>query len=136
MKEHVRIFIRRCPCCQKMNKLKVPIHTQPFTIASYFPFDKVAVDTIGPLPLDVNGNKFIIVFIDCFSRYVSLYPVQDTTGLNYAKALIKYLGHHPCPSQLVTDNGTQFKNELTEALNTLLGLNHKFTFPYSKKRTD
>ena len=133
MKEHVRIFIRRCPCCQKMNKLKVPIHTQPFTIASYFPFDKVAVDTIGPLPPDVNGNKFIIVFIDCFSRYVSLYPVQDTTGLNYAKALIKYLGHHPCPSQLVTDNGTQFKNELTEALNTLLGLNHKFTFPYSKE---
>ena len=43
------------------------------------------------------------------------------------------MGHHPCPSQLVTDNGTQFKNELTEALNTLLGLNHKFTFPYSKE---
>ena len=133
MKEHVKVFIRRCPCCQKMNKLKVPIHTQPFTTASYFPFDKVAVDTIGPLPPDANGNKFIIVFIDCFSRYVSLYPVPDTTGLNYAKALIKYLGHHPCPSQLVTDNGTQFKNELTEALNTLLGINHKFTFPYSKE---
>ena len=73
-----------------MNKLKVPIHTQPFTIASYFPFDKVAVDIVGPSPTDVNGNKFIIVFIDCCSRYVTLYPVQDTTGLNYTKVLIKY----------------------------------------------
>jgi len=133
MREHVRHFIRHCPCCQKMNRLKVPIHTQPFTTAAYFPFDKVAIDTIGPLPEDENGNKHIIVFIDCFSRYLSLYPVPDTTGLNYAKALIKYLGHHPCPSQIVTDNGTQFKNELISALDALLGVNHKFTFAYSKE---
>ena len=33
----------------------------------------------------------------------------------------------------MTDNETQFKNELTEALNTLLGLNHKFTFRNSKE---
>ena len=25
MREHVRHFIRHCPCCQKMNRLKVPI---------------------------------------------------------------------------------------------------------------
>ena len=111
----------------------MPIHTQPFTTASYFPFDKVAVDTIGPLPPDEHDNKYNIVFIDCFSRYVCLYPVPDTKGVGFAKALIKYCGHHPIPSTLVTDNGTQFKNELSEAFTTLLGTNHKFTFAYSRK---
>jgi hypothetical protein len=103
MREHVRHFIRHCPFCQKMIRLKVPIHTQQFISAAYFPFDKVAIDTIGPLPADESGNKHIV---DCFSRYISLYPVPDTTGLNYAKALIKYLGQHPCLSQVVTDNCT------------------------------
>ena len=42
-----------------MSKLKMPIHTQPFTTASYFPFDKVAVDTIGPLPPDEHENKYL-----------------------------------------------------------------------------
>jgi hypothetical protein len=133
MRDHVRVFLRKCSCCQKMSKLKLPIHTQPFTTASYFPFDKVAVDTIGPLPPDEHGNKYLIVFIDCFSRYVCLYPVPDVTGINFAKSLIKYCGHHPIPSTLVSDNGTQFKNDLIEGLTTLLGTNHKFTFAYSKE---
>ena len=133
MREHVRRFIRKRPCCQKMSRLKVPIHTQPFTTASYFQFDKIFVDTIGPLPADEHGYKYLIVLIDCFSRYLSLYPVPNTTGLHYAKALIKYLGHHLGPSVITTDNGTQFKNELITALTTLLGTDHKFTFAYSKE---
>ena len=37
MREHVKRFIRQCPCCQKMSYLKVPIHTIPFTTAVYEP---------------------------------------------------------------------------------------------------
>ena len=28
MREHVKRFIKHCPCCQKMSYLKTPIHTQ------------------------------------------------------------------------------------------------------------
>ena len=62
--------------------------------------------------------------------------MPDTTGLNYAKALIKYLDYYPYRSQMVTDDGTQLKNELTSALDTLLGINHEFTFAYSKEEND
>ena len=75
-----------------MSKLKLPIHTQPFTTTSYFPFNKVTVDTIGPLPPDEHGIKYLIVFIDCLSRYVCLYPLPGVTGINFAKSLIKYCG--------------------------------------------
>jgi len=58
MKEHVKRFIKRhCPCCQKMSELKIPIHTHPFTTASYNIMERVNVDTIGPLPEDEYGNK-------------------------------------------------------------------------------
>ena len=74
----VRKFILQCPYCQKMNHLKTPIHTHPFTTASYSMMDVIAIDTIGPLPPDKYGNKFIINAIDCFSRFVELYPIPDT----------------------------------------------------------
>ena len=81
------------------------IRREPFTTASYFPFDKAAVDTIRLLPPDEHENKYLIVFVDCFSRYVYLYLVPDVTGLNFAKPFIKYCGHHPIPSTFVSNNG-------------------------------
>ena len=30
MRDHVRRFIDNCPCCQKMNQIRIPIHTHPF----------------------------------------------------------------------------------------------------------
>ena len=68
MREHVRRFIRQCPCCQKMSQLKTPIHTLNFTSAAYEPMERVNVDSIGPLPEDENGYKYIIVMIDSFTR--------------------------------------------------------------------
>jgi transposase InsO family protein len=53
--------------------------------------------------------------------------------MSFAKAFIKYLKDRPNPSQIVTDNGPQFKNELTSALTDLLGSEHVFTFAYSKQ---
>ena len=104
-----------------MNKLRVPNHTQPFTTATYSHFERVAIDTIGPLPPDEEGNTYLIVFIDCFSRLVSIFLAKDATGMSLEKVFIKYLKDRPNPFQIVTDNGAQFKNVLTSALTDLLG---------------
>jgi len=88
MREHVRHFIKACPCCQKMSMLKIPIHTHPFVVGTYTPMKRVAVDTIGPLPTDDMGCSYIIVMIDCFSRYTKLVPAKDATALSAAKALL------------------------------------------------
>jgi hypothetical protein len=41
MREHIKKFIKQCPCCQKMSVLKIPIHTHPFTTASYEPMERL-----------------------------------------------------------------------------------------------
>ena len=74
-------FIRQCPCCQVMSRLQVQIKTHPFTCASYNPFEVLHLDHIGPLKVDAAGNKFILVIIDAFSRWVELYPTKTTTAL-------------------------------------------------------
>ena len=36
MRHDVRSFVRKCPCCQKMDRLKVPIRTHTFTTAAHY----------------------------------------------------------------------------------------------------
>ena len=53
-------FIRQCPCCQVMSRLKILIKTHPFTCASYNPFESLHIDHIEPLPSDDKGNTVVI----------------------------------------------------------------------------
>ena len=64
-----------------MSVLKVPIHTHPFTTATYEPMERLNVGIIGPFDKDEFGNAYIIVIIDCFTRFVELYAVPDTMQL-------------------------------------------------------
>ena len=49
MKADIVTFIKKCPLCQKMSYLRIPIHTIPFTTASYGLMKKLSMDCIGPL---------------------------------------------------------------------------------------
>ena len=133
MREHARRFIKLCPCCEKMSYLKIPIQTHPFTTASYDVMERVNVDTIGPLPPDEWGNTYIIVFIDCFSRFLQLYAVKDTTAKLAAHSLLQFAGRYGCPSQLLSDNGKQFVNDIIEEFNTLVDTEHVRILAYSKQ---
>ena len=48
-------FIRQCPCCQVMNRLRIPLRRHPFTCASYNTFEVLHLDHIGPLKADDKG---------------------------------------------------------------------------------
>ena len=133
MREHVKQFIRQCPFCQKMNYLKVPIHTHPFTTASYSVMERLGIDTIGPLPESENGMKYILVIIDAFTRWVELYALRDTTAEEERDVLIQHYGRFGCPSQVITDNGSQFLNRVLEEVTKLVGYEHVTTLAYSKE---
>ena len=61
LRQHVKIFIKKCPCCQMMSQIKPAIHTHPFTTSTYNPMESLNIDTIGPLPPDEDGNTAIFV---------------------------------------------------------------------------
>ena len=133
LRGYVKKYVRECPCCQKMRQIRAPILTQRFTTATYDVIERIAIDAIGPLPEDEDGNMYILVIIDCFSRFVQLYPVKNTTAAVAVKALIRFVGTFGCPAQVLTDNGTQFVNELVKGCVRILGTEHVRTMPYSKE---
>jgi len=133
IRRFVRKFIQTCPCCQKMSQIKIPIHTIPFTTASTFPMERVNVDSMGPFKEDERGNRYIIAIIDCFTRWIGLYAVRDVTAECAVDALIEHFGIFGCPAQLVSDNGSQYVNNLIKEFTKLIGTEHVNTMAYSKE---
>ena len=82
--------------------------------------DRINIDSIGPFPPDEDGNKYIMVFIDVFSRFVELVPVPDTSALVAAKEIVKFVGRYGTPDEILTDNGKQYLNELSTCLYDLM----------------
>jgi transposase InsO family protein len=130
-RQDVRTFIRHCPCCQKMARIKIPIHTRPFTIASYGLWDCVAMDAIGPFPASRDNNKYLMVIIDTFSRYVELVPIKDTKATSAVAAILPFIGRYGIPSVFLTDNATQFVNETVRELMAQIDCNHITIHPHS-----
>ena len=91
------------------------------------------VDSIGPLPPDQDGNTYIIVIIDRFSRWIELIPAKDATSFSAATALLQHTGRFGAPSHLLSDGGSQYVNELIKELITLIGVEHEVTLAYSKE---
>ena len=83
------------------------------------PFERINIDTIGPMPIDVDGNQYTVVIIDVFPRFIELYAVPDLSALTAAKKVVEFIGRYGVPSEVLTDNGTQFCNELLTMCMTL-----------------
>ena len=114
---------------------KLAIHSKrsvhPFNMCVGRPMDRINIDTIGPFPQDEEGNKYIMVFIDVFSRFVELVPVPDLTASTAAKEVIKFTGRYGIPDEILTDNGTQYLNELSSLLYDFMCTNHMTILSYS-----
>jgi transposase InsO family protein len=110
----------------------VNIATTPFVVGTYEgPMKRISMDTVGPFPADAKGNKYVIVIICNFSRYVTLWPVTGTTGAEAAQALIQHCADKGTPVHVHYDGGTQFKNEFTAQVRKLIGVTAHLSTPYS-----
>lgn len=85
--------------------------------------DHVPVDIVGPLPETKNGNLYILVIGDYFTKWKEAFPIRDHTALTVAdKLVINFICHYGCPDQIHTDQGREFESHLFKQVCTLLGI--------------
>ena len=76
------------------------------------PWDTLSVDIVGPLPAD-RRHEFIIVFVDCFSRYTVLVPASNHTADTVSNALLCHVvPYFGTPRRLLSDRGREFVGDV------------------------
>lgn len=123
-------YVETCVPCQTrtVKKTKVPLQTPEFV---GWPGEKVAVDVCGPYPVSAQNNKYLVTFIDMYSGYPEAFAVADKSAQTIAKLLLEeYISRYSCPLTLLSDNGTEFVNEVIEQVCAKLKINHIRSSPY------
>jgi transposase InsO family protein len=133
MRSHIRRFIDNCPECQKQSEVVPDMDIYRTTLSSAKPMERLDIDTIGPLPEDEEGNKFVLVVIDAFSRFTVVYPIKRATAKEAARALMHHFGTFGQPMHIMTDSGSQFVNETIAAIAQMWSIGQIITTPYSKE---
>ena len=118
-----------CPQCQMGSDYGHRQKTMG-AIQSRGPWDTLSIDIVGPLPAD-HRHEFLIVFVDCYSRYTILIPSSNHTANTVSEALLRdvvpYFGK---PRQLLSDRGREFVGEIWGKLLRSLGVQRVLTSPY------
>ena len=79
--------IKACHICQKMDKSVPRRNEMQIRKMTTVPFERVAVDLVGPFPTAVGGFRFMLTCIDMATRWPEAIPIHTTT----AKVLITQL---------------------------------------------
>ena len=53
-----------------------------------FPMQRIAIDILGPLPVTENGNEYVMVVTDYFTKWAEAFALPDHTALTVADKLL------------------------------------------------
>ena len=95
------------------------------------PFNKIAIDLVTECETFNSGNKHILTIIDHHMGWPEVFPVPDKSADSIVSTFInQYLPVHMCPRYILSDNGTEFKNNLMDQVLKQLGIERIFSAPY------
>ena len=95
------------------------------------PFDKTAVDLVSDLNVSASGNQHILTINDHLMGWPVAFPIPDKKADTIVCVFINnYLPIHMCPVFILSDNGTELKNQLMNKVLQQLGIDHIFPAPY------
>ncbi|KAK7089232.1 hypothetical protein V1264_024235 [Littorina saxatilis] len=123
----IRRYCLSCDACQrsapKHLTKKVPLGKMPVFETA---FRRVAVDIIGPiLPMSENKKRYILVMVDFATRYPEAVALKDIHAETVADALWDFWTRLGIPSEILTDNGSQFTGTLMQEVTELLRIKRK-----------
>ena len=129
--ESVAQFVRCCPQCQACKSSDRAGRATMQLYQAGAPMDRVHIDVVGPFPVSQLGNKYVLVMIDQFTRWVEAAAVGEQTAEITARTLLReFFSRFGVPLEVHTDQGRNFESALFAELCDLLQIVKTRTTPY------
>jgi len=131
MERDVRLRIKQCEICQASKHGRLPAEAGWQRLYAGRPWQVVAVDLVGPMPMTPRENSWILVLTDHFTRWADALAIPDASAPTVAGVLDQHVFcYFGLPEQLHSDQGSQFQSQLMGDLCRLWGVNQSRTTPY------
>uniref|UniRef100_A0A8C7F2V4 Gypsy retrotransposon integrase-like protein 1 n=1 Tax=Oncorhynchus kisutch TaxID=8019 RepID=A0A8C7F2V4_ONCKI len=109
-------YCRTCDQCQRTAPrphLRNPLIPLPIIET---PFERIAMDLVGPLPKSARGHEYILVVIDYATKFPEAIPLRNMSSKGIAKELFLMFSRVGLPKTILTDQGTPFMSRLMKDL--------------------
>ena len=113
--KHIHEYVSSCDICQRLGKggKPKPAPLTPLPLIAE-PFEKIAIDIVGPLPTTAAGNRFILTVIDLGSLYPEAIALLSHTAEDVASALSRVFCNFGFPKVVLSDQGSDFMSQLMQ----------------------
>ena len=75
--------------------------------------ERVHIDLMGPFVESNKGNRYILIIIDKFTKWLECYPLPDQEAETVATSFIEgFKSRLGCPLQIHSDQGRNFESRL------------------------
>jgi hypothetical protein len=123
-KEHVK----KCQKCQRHGDMHLAPPSDLKTMSSPRPFAWWGMDILGPFTVGSYQNKYLIVAVDYFTKWIEAKALAKITAFNILRFYKRnVLARFGVPQAIVTDNGTQFTDGKFQDFVAKLGTKQHFT---------
>ena len=129
MNKDIRKHIANCVLCQR-EKAQVQHYPLKMTEIPDRPFDKIAIDLVAECETLTSSNKHILTIIDDLTEWPEAFPIPDKSADTIVSTFInEYLPVHMCPWYILSNNRTEFKNNLMDQVLQQLGIDRILSAP-------
>jgi len=127
----VKRFCRQCQPCSSYHRGRLPRTglLQPLITGTVF--ERCHVDITGPHPRTSRGSKYILSFVDAFSKWAEAFAIPNKEAKTVARVLVEQvfcrLG---TPVALLTDNAGELDGHLMQEICRLMDIDKQHTSFY------
>lgn len=120
--------------CKECNISKKP-HLQPKAPLGQYhagiPMERIHIDILGSFTESVRGNRYIVMMIDQFTKWLECYAIPNQGAEQVAMSLVEgFIARMGCPLQIHSDQGRNFMRDLFCKLCKVLEISKTRTTPY------
>ena len=130
LREDARNYVKSCHTCNVNKKANVKPKGPLGQFHAGIPMEKLHMDILGPLHESSSANKYVLVLVDQFTKWMEMFPLPNQNTITVAKTLLDgFISRLGCPVQIHTDQGKNFDGHLFHDICRLLQIVKTRTTP-------
>ncbi|PNF15527.1 hypothetical protein B7P43_G16595 [Cryptotermes secundus] len=124
-------WCRQCDTCAASRVPRTRNRGQMHQYNVGAPFERIAIDIAGPFPRSDQGNRYLLIAMDYFTKWPEVYAIPNQEASTIAEVLVaNFFCRFGIPRELHSDQGRNFESQLLQEVLQRLGVSKTHTTPF------
>ncbi|KAK3104816.1 hypothetical protein FSP39_010929 [Pinctada imbricata] len=131
MRQYISDYVKSCDICEERKNPNFKKRNFMKPHVSGARFERIAMDIAGPFPKTRDGNSYILVIADYFTKFTEIFPIRNIEAETVTETVFKgWIKRYGCPQEIHSDQGAQFESQVFQEMCRFLKINKTRTTPY------